>query len=212
MITFCLTSCERPDLLERTLDSFFQFNTYPISKYIISEDSPIRMERLEKKYPYINFVYNDSGSRYGMMRNLQNAYSFANTKFIFSCEDDWEFYRNGFIEKSIELLNYNSVILQVWLRALDDTNGHPINLKDEFNHNDINYYYVETGFMDCFHGYSTNPGLRRKKDVADFGEIIGDCKNNGEDLVSKYYFEKGFRSVILPEGYVRHIGYNRTVV
>lgn len=210
MITFCLISCERPDLLERTLDSFFKFNTARIAKYVISEDSSKRMFELEEKFPQIQFHYNTTGKRYGMMRNLQKAYSFAETKYIFSCEEDWEFYREGFIEKSFTILENRRNVLQVWLRELNDTNGHPID-KELYEVNGVGFYYTGINYMDCFHGYSTNPGLRRKMDVANFGKIIGDCKNNGEDLVSKYYFDKGFRSVILPEGYVKHIGENRTV-
>ena len=38
-ITMVLTSCGRNDLLEKTLDSFFKYNTYPIERYIIIEDS-----------------------------------------------------------------------------------------------------------------------------------------------------------------------------
>ena len=89
MITFCLISCERPDLLEITLDSFLKFNTAKIEKYIVSEDSAVRMVELENKYPFIEFKYNDTGKRYGMMGNLQKAYSFAETEYIFSCEEDW---------------------------------------------------------------------------------------------------------------------------
>jgi hypothetical protein len=210
MITFCLISCERPDLLEITLDSFFKFNTAPIEKYVIGEDSPIRMPELEKKFPMIEFHYNDTGKRYGMMRNLQKAYSFAETEYIFSCEDDWEFYRDGFIEKSLPILQSESSILQVWLRELNDTNGHPIE-KEAINIGGVNCHLVTTGYMGCFHGYSTNPSLKRKCDVVDFDKIIEGCKNNGEDKVSQYYFDKGFRSVILPDGFVRHIGENRTV-
>lgn len=211
MITFCLISCQRHDLLERTLDSFFKFNTAPIDKYIISEDSPIRMPELEAKYPQIEFHYNDTGKRYGMMLNLQKAYSFAETEYIFSCEEDWEFYRSGFIEKSLPILQEIDDVLQVWLRELNDTNGHPILTNVTGDVNGIKYHFVDTGYMGCFHGYSTNPGLRRKKDVVDFGKIIEGCTNNGEDKVSQYYFEQGFRSVILTDGYVRHIGENRTV-
>ncbi len=210
MVTFCLTSCERPDLLERTLDSFFEFNTYPIEKYIISEDSEMRMTDLEKKYPMIQFEYNDTGKRYGMMRNLQKSYSFADTKYIMQMEDDWCFFKGGFIEKSIPILEANSHVLQVWLRERNDTNGHPIEAKI-YGLNDVKFSYVETGYMGCFHGYSTNPGLRRKKDVVDFGKLIEGCTNNGEDKVSQYYFEQGFRAVILNEGYCFHIGENRTV-
>lgn len=210
MITFCLTSCERPDLLEITLDSFFKYNTAPIERYIVSEDSPIRMPELEAKYPMIEFKYNDTGKRLGMMRNVQKAYSFANTEYIFHCEDDWEFYDSGFIEKSMTVLHVDEKILQVWLREINDTNGHPISY--DLNMVDgVGFRYVETGYMGCFHGYSTNPGLRRKKDVVDFGKLIEGCTNNGEDKISQYYFEQGFRAVILNKGHVKHTGYGRTV-
>lgn len=211
MITFCLISCERPDLLEITLDSFLKFNTAKIEKYIVSEDSAVRMDALEKKYPFIEFKYNDTGKRYGMMGNLQKAYSFADTEYIFSCEEDWQFYDYGFIEKSLPILIAQKNILQVWLRELNDTNGHPIQFP-AVTIGGVKCHYVSTGYMGCFHGYSTNPSLKRKCDIVDFSKIIEGCKNNGEDLVSQYYFEKGFRAVILNKGYVKHIGYNRTVI
>ena len=211
MITFCLISCERPDLLEITLDSFLKFNTAKIEKYIVSEDSAVRMVALEKKYPFIEFKYNDTGKRYGMMGNLQKAYSFADTEYIFSCEEDWQFYDYGFVEKSLPILQAQKNILQVWLRELNDTNGHPIE-SPFVTIGGIDCHFATTGFMGCFHGYSTNPSLKRKCDVVDFSKIIEGCKNNGEDLVSQYYFEQGFRAVILNKGYVKHIGYNRTVI
>ena len=43
-ITFVLTSCGRPDLLDRTLKSFFKFNKFKINKYYVVEDS------LDKKF------------------------------------------------------------------------------------------------------------------------------------------------------------------
>lgn len=211
MITFCLISCERPDLLEITLDSFLKFNTAKIEKYIVSEDSAVRMVALEKKYPFIEFKYNDTGKRYGMMGNLQKAYSFAETEYIFSCEEDWQFYDYGFVEKSMNILHVRHNVLQVWLRELDDTNGHPIQYP-AVTIGGEKCHFVTTGYMGCFHGYSTNPSLKRKCDVVDFSKIIEGATNNGEDLVSQYYFEKGFRAVILNSGYVKHIGYNRTVI
>lgn len=36
-VSVVLTSCGRPDLLIRTLDSFFRFNTYPVSQFIVVE-------------------------------------------------------------------------------------------------------------------------------------------------------------------------------
>jgi len=46
-VTAVITSCGRFDLLEETLDSFFEFNTYPIKKIIITEDST-EGKKLEK--------------------------------------------------------------------------------------------------------------------------------------------------------------------
>ena len=41
-ITVVITSCNRPDLLKPTLASFFKYNTYPIQKIIIIDDSGIK--------------------------------------------------------------------------------------------------------------------------------------------------------------------------
>ena len=38
-VTLVITSAGRFDLLKETLDSFFEYNTYPIKKIIITEDS-----------------------------------------------------------------------------------------------------------------------------------------------------------------------------
>ena len=38
-ITLCLTSCNRWNLLEKTIDSFLKLNSYPIKEYLIYEDS-----------------------------------------------------------------------------------------------------------------------------------------------------------------------------
>ena len=41
-ITLVLTSCNRPNELTKTLYSFFKYNTYPIKKIIIIDDSGIK--------------------------------------------------------------------------------------------------------------------------------------------------------------------------
>lgn len=40
-VTLFITSCGRPELLKRTLESFVKFNTYPIKEAILCEDSGI---------------------------------------------------------------------------------------------------------------------------------------------------------------------------
>ena len=56
-VSLVITSCGRFDLLKRTLDSFFEKNTYPIKKIIITEDSTEgkKLETLVSKYKNQNF-------------------------------------------------------------------------------------------------------------------------------------------------------------
>ena len=51
-ITFTITSCNRLDLLEKTLDSFMLINNYEIDEYLMSDDSGNyeTSEFLNKKY------------------------------------------------------------------------------------------------------------------------------------------------------------------
>ena len=56
-VSLVITSCGRFDLLEETLDSFFKYNTYPIKKIIITEDSTEgnKLKKLVSKYENQNF-------------------------------------------------------------------------------------------------------------------------------------------------------------
>ena len=38
-MSFLLTSCGRFDLLDRTLESFFKFNNFPLEELYLTEDS-----------------------------------------------------------------------------------------------------------------------------------------------------------------------------
>jgi GT2 family glycosyltransferase len=210
MITFCLTSCNRPDLLETTMDSFLKFNSFPIDRFIIQDDSGEKgcIDFIKRKYPFIELYYNEK--RMGMMGNIEKLYDRVKTKWIFHCEDDWEFTRTGFIVESLRIMQTSPNILIVWLRDVNDTNGHPVE-PEEFFIPGARFKYVSTGYMDWFHGYTTNPGLRRKADAIKFSDIIGDIQP-GEHLVSRYYFEKGFRSVILLPAAVKHTGEGRSTI
>jgi len=178
-ITLVVTSCGRYDLLAKTLESFYRWNTYPVSEVIIAED----------------------WEREGQVWHIDLAYSRVKTPYIFACEDDWEFYRTGFIEKSLEILEKYPSILQVWLREHNDTNGHPIVKLPQF---DCETMKADWGIWG---GFSWNPGLRRLCDYQKIGSSY--LKYGQEHLVSKAYQDLGFHAAILPEGYVKHIGWTR---
>ena len=93
-VTLVITSCGRFDLLKRTLDSFFEKNTYPIKKIIITEDSTEgkKLENLISQYENkYNFCLIINETREGQLKSIDKAYNEVDTEYIFHCEDDWEF-------------------------------------------------------------------------------------------------------------------------
>ena len=204
-ITFTLTSCGRPDLLERTLDSFFEYNTYQIEKFIISEDAAIVgiNDVLIKKYSDKNIEWILNSERKGQIKTIDYMYSKIETAYIFHCEEDWLFTDYSFIEKSLNILEHNPKILQVWLRGHSDTNGHPIEyFNDEFD-------LPSLGYLGVYNGFSFNPGLRRLSDY----QLINNYGSLGhERQVSIKYGELGFRSAILKTKHIEHIGWGRHII
>ncbi|NQZ59573.1 MAG: glycosyltransferase family 2 protein [Lentisphaeraceae bacterium] len=211
-VSVVLTSCGRFDLLALTLESFFKFNTYPIKKFIITEDSG-RAEVCDA----IPVEYRDdvevivNKPALGQIKSIDLAYSQLDTKYIFHCEDDWEFYRPGFIEESKRVLEVRPDILQVWLRDY----YHDIKIHSPYHYLgprenilDINFYRVESEKKD-WQGFSFNPGLRRLKDYREIGSY-GSFES--EKALSKHYAAAGLFAAILENSAVAHTGFEDHVV
>ena len=231
-VTVVITSCGRLDLLSKTIKSFKKYNTYPIKKVIIVDDSGDKSihEQADKLLPFLleeydHFVFfNDK--RQGQLKSIDYAYSLVETPYIFHLEDDWEFYRPSFIEHSFKLMDKDPKLITVWLRELNDTMSHPIDEKSHFAtylvENEplavLKYYYVKE--YDGWSGYTFNPGLRRYSDykaIKPFEKHIPkNLKNIPQSLlevelaISKKYGELGYRAAIFDNGYIRHIGWKNS--
>jgi len=206
MVTVVITACNRPALLQQTLTSFFEFNTYPISKIIVVEDGGIPgvNDALKELYHDKNIVWLDNETNLGQAPSIDKAYSLAETPYIFHCEEDWEFYNGGFIEESLKVLEAETNIMQVWIRAENDTNGHPLEDYKGYKSPILNH-------AGRWHGFTFNPGLRRLADYKKIGLYTnystGKSFAAAEAEIGKAYKENGFRAVCLPgDGYVKHIG------
>src|SRR5262249_43460816 len=111
----------------------------------------------------------DNKTRLGQIAAIDRAYALVDTPYIFHCEEDWEFYETGFIEASMTILEANRNVITVWLRAHDDTNGHPLDenflgiAKTSCGH-EVKYKKIALDYEGCWHGFTFNPGLRRLKD------------------------------------------------
>jgi hypothetical protein len=209
-VTVCLTACGRPDLLAATLESFFEFNTYPVARFIIYEDSGTDCNtELQAKYPDIEWLAGKE--RIGQIKAIDTMYQMVETPYIFHMEEDWQFYKKGFIESSMAILELDPMISMVWIREKEDTNQHPIIWQQDHGIMKTNHNGLWSGF--CF-----NPGLRRLSDYKRFGAYGNHTQFSrvkpwaAEADISKLYAAGGFRAAILKTGYVKHIGEGRHVV
>lgn len=206
-VTVVLTSCGRFDLLRKTLTSFFQFNTYPVNQFIITEDSGDRAvyDSLPDDHrERIKVIVNNP--RLGQIKSIDLAYSMVETPYIFHCEDDWEFYRPGFIEDSKVLLEKDKSILLVWLRSY----YHDIRIHSGYHYLGERYVYDGVGCCRVmshkpdWQGFSFNPGLRRLEDYRAIGKY-GD--HGHEKSISKLYRDKDRYAVIMENDAVAHLGF-----
>ena len=116
LVTLFITSCGRPELLRRTLESFIKYNTYPIQEVILCEDSGIPgiVDFASSILPYpITYCYNTERS--GQMKTIERYTPLIKTPFVFHLEDDYEFFDSGFIELSFKIMESDPMISQVLL-------------------------------------------------------------------------------------------------
>lgn len=212
-VTFIMTSCNRFDLLAPTLQSFLDFNTYPIEQFIFIEDTD-KIDLLKKTIQKFPEVYKKSlllfnEPKLGQIKSIDRAYSHVKTDYIFHCEEDWEFYRKGFIQDSLDLLKEDSSIINIWLRELNDTNNHPIDTNIHTSKNGKKYHFLTTNFLDTWHGFTFNPAVKR---LVDYNKI-GPFQNIGhEEEISNAYYKLGYKGAIFLEGSVKHQGWHRRVL
>lgn len=220
-ITVVVTSCNRHDLLARTLESFRAHETEGrIARIILGEDGDADPSALCARF---GAELVRTGERVGQIRLIDRLYAMVDTPYIFHLEDDWEFHRSGFMEKSRALLEADPQTLLVWLRAWDDTFEHPLSYRSP----DGSWGVMAYDFCNCWHGFTFTPSLRR---LADYKRLPPGgfsalprtmyivAKKDAAGLpyeveASAFYRRLGMRALILDEGgYVRHIGGNRHVV
>lgn len=213
-ITVVVTSCDRHDLLGRTLASFRAHESEGrVARILVAEDGDADPGAVCARHGAEWFK---TGTRVGQVRLIDQAYAKVETPFIFHLEDDWEFYRPGFMEKSRALLESDAKILLVWLRAWNDTSGHPLSHAAPDN----SYGQLAFDYCDCWNGFTFSPGLRR---LADYQLLGGSYEKLPKTMfvkavnptaalpteveASMFYRRAGYRAMILDEGgYIRHLG------
>lgn len=217
-VTIVITSCGRLDLLKTTLQTLDKNNTYPIKKVIITEDAGKNdvINAIPKHWEeYTTFLINPQNL--GQLACIDKAYEQVDTPYIFHCEDDWEFYRPGFIEDSMMILQEQPQTMMVWLRSF----YHDIQPRHSFHYlgnretikNERGAFYEIKSNSQEWRGFSFNPGLRRLSDYQKIAPVNRfESSGSGESKLSIEYEQMGMRAVILENDAVAHLGYNYHVI
>lgn len=207
-VTAVLTSCGRLDLLKRTITSLSQEFWDKIPVKIITEDSadPKIFEEVkrENENGYLKgwtILLNEQ--KLGQSASIDKAYSLVNTKYVFHLEDDWGFYDEGFIERSIPILEKYDNVIQVTFR------GNSPHLTDG--------YLYEEGTIHEFGvlipGYNGWPGFTYNPNIFKFSayDKVKPIAGRQEREVGLIFNDLDWHTVKLSKSSVDHIGDGRHV-
>ena len=220
-VTVVVTSCDRHDLLERTLESFFRANSCPVDKVIVVEDgdTPAPLA-LRARFAAQPMEWMSTGGRVGQIRAIDSAYGRVATPYIFHMEDDWEFLHAGFVEESLEILEAEPMCLQVWLRGRAGPYPHELEPGDRITAG-VRWRRAARSKTSVWHGFSFNPALKRLRDYRLIGAYAGHVETQlgqgglAEGQLSDLYASLGFFAASLwthdGEDSVRHLGDERHV-
>ena len=210
-MTFVLTSCGRIDLLDKTLSSFFKFNRFKMDNHYLVEDSVDDdvYKHVKKKWgSKLELLLNKK--KKGQITSIVETYNKINTPYIFHCEDDWIYTRKNFVEDSLEILETDKKIIQVWLESRQSASR-----LDVFEYGPLQKTKSKLGFRKVFckpgweWGYfSFRPGVKRMGDYKLIGGYGG--FKNELDIGVKYK-KLGFYTVIIENPAVQDIGLDRTI-
>lgn len=222
-VTFFLTSCKRHDLLKICLESFEQYNDYPIEHGIIIEDSGQDLSwcrDILKSIPNLELI--NTGSRQGQIRNIDRCYAMITTPYVFHCEDDFQFIKGGFISPSIKILEAEPSCINVWLTPYDrswedpasthytvlDYNRKLIN-QTQFQIDDVTYWNINNPVIGEWGlGFTFQPSVHRIANWQQVGGYENLLKTHApwanlfdggqtERNIARYYVEQNYHTRML---------------
>jgi len=202
--TFVL-SCNRLDVLAKTLSSFFETQDY-VTKMVILDDSaePGVYEHLVKEYGHIADVICFPRNR-SQWFAMDFMVSYCDSEYIFYLEDDWELTQPGYLNKSKAILQkYREVgVVDISWRTFEwqGIDSYEKKLIDgEF------YWKKPWKITDghlAWYAWCGSPNLRRRDDLIMLGRVE---KWHNEWNIDRKFTALGFKGVYLNGEYARHLG------
>ena len=202
--TFVL-SCNRLDVLAKTLQSFWDTQDY-VTKMVIVDDSaePGVFERLVEEYGDICDVICFPRNR-SQWWAMDFMVSYCDSEYIFYLEDDWELLQPGYLNKSKEILQkYREVgVVDISWRTFEwqGIDSYEKKLIDG------EFFWKKpwkiTDYHVAWHLWCGSPNLRRRDDLIMLGRVE---KWHNEWNIDRKFTALGFKGVYLNGEYARHLG------
>lgn len=205
-----ITSCNRFDLLQRTVKSLVDKQQYAISEIVIHEDGVGgNVPRMYHGNIPLTVKYTNG---IGQHKSIEKFLNENKDKYYIHCEDDWEFDNYyDWIEDSVSVMEDVKDVIKVLCRK---DSVHPcVHDKHCYPHKPFNYdikiiHYGELKKWrtTCdWYGFSWNCGVTRAdllKQFMPFGKYE-------QDVVFDV-FKAGYKTVELEKKVYKHIGENRS--
>lgn len=207
-VSAVVTSCQRFDLLEKTLTSFLEQNDYPLEELIVIEDSDDRgIYGIEPLLEGIRHRIIFNGKNIGQIASIDKAYADIASDYIFHMEDDWLFTRKGFISRAVEILEQEPQVIMALVRDDADMPRYIRSLKTH-RAGAASYKLAFPELHFRWHTFSFNPGLLRTED---YKVITGGYATIGDEMaISHHYKARKQDMAWLIDGGVRHTGGERS--
>jgi hypothetical protein len=204
-VTVCLTSCGRPDLLKRTLDSFGRFHEG--GKIIISEDcaDAALIAQIAASHPAATML--SGPERLGQMRSIDRLFSQVKTPYLFHLEDDWLFEGPVNWKAAIALLARRDDVANVSVRAFSEIKEKYRRRSDALAMEGETFQIMRRDAHPEFFGWSNNPGLMRTALYAAYAPF-GRMRH---DQMSALIKRDGRSEAYLVPGVAHHIGQSRNI-
>jgi hypothetical protein len=202
--TFVL-SCNRLDVLDETLKSFYDTRDY-VTKMVIVDDSADEgvfetlVERYGKDCDVICFPRNRS-----QWWAMDFMVSYCDSEYIFYLEDDWLLTQPGYLNKSKAILEkYRDVgVVDISWRTFE---WQGIDSYDKTLIDGEFFYKKPWKITDehlAWHCWIGSPNLRRRDDLIMLGRVE---KWHNEWNIDRKFTALGFKGVYLNGEYSRHLG------
>lgn len=206
--TFVL-SCNRLDFLEKTMESFLATRDYE-TKMVMVDDSAEEgvFEYLVEKYGHMADVICFPRNR-SQWWAMDFMVSYCDSEYIFYLEEDWEFERSGYLNKSKEILQkYREVGTVDISNRTFEWQGIDSYEKELI---DGEFYWKKPWRISDYHlswyGWIGSPNLKRREDLIRLGRVE---KWHNEWNIDRKFYALGYRAVFLKDQYLHHLGDHRS--